>query len=49
MYATPMGGWVTYSIQNPLTKEMQTKLSYVVPIDQNQLIGCGCYVNAVWS
>lgn len=43
------GGWVTYSIQNPLTKEMQTKLSYVVPIDQNQLIGCGCYVNAVWS
>ena len=46
---TDGGGWVTYSIQNPLTKDMQTKLSYVVPIDENQLIGCGCYVNAVWS
>lgn len=43
------GGWVQYSIQNPLTKEVQTKLSYVVPIDQNQLVGCGCYVNAAWN
>ena len=43
------GGWVTYSITNPLTQEMQTKVSYVVPIDQDRLIGCGCYVNAQWS
>ncbi len=42
------GGWVTYSISNPLTQEVQTKLSYVVPIDQDRLIGCGCYVNAQW-
>jgi methyl-accepting chemotaxis protein len=42
------GGWVTYSITNPLTQEMQTKVSYVVPIDQDRLIGCGCYVNAQW-
>lgn len=43
------GGWVTYSILNPLTQEEQTKLSYVVPIDQDRLIGCGCYVNAQWA
>ncbi len=42
------GGWVTYSIDNPVTKEVQTKLSYVVPIDPERLIGCGCYVNAQW-
>ena len=42
------GGWVTYSISNPLTQEVQTKLSYVVPIDPDRLIGCGCYVNAQW-
>jgi methyl-accepting chemotaxis protein len=43
------GGWVTYSISNPLTGEVQTKLSYVVPIDQDRLIGCGCYVNSQWT
>lgn len=39
------GGWVKYSITNPLTQEVQTKLSYVVPIDDRLLVGCGCYVN----
>ena len=43
------GGWVTYSISNPISQEVQTKLSYVVPIDQDRLIGCGCYVNAQWA
>ena len=43
------GGWVTYSISNPLTNDVQTKLSYVVPIDQDRLMGCGCYVNAQWA
>ncbi len=43
------GGWVTYSISNPLTQEVQTKLSYVVPIDPNYAVGCGCYVNAQWT
>ncbi len=42
------GGWVTYSISNPLTGEVQTKLSYIVPVDQDRVIGCGCYVNAQW-
>lgn len=43
------GGWVTYSIQNPLTQEMQTKLSYVAPVDGERLVGCGCYVNSSWT
>nr|WP_315490847.1 methyl-accepting chemotaxis protein [uncultured Rhodoferax sp.] len=42
---TDGGGWVKYSITNPLTQEVQTKLSYVVPIDDRLLVGCGCYVN----
>jgi methyl-accepting chemotaxis protein len=42
------GGWVKYAITNPLTGEVQGKSSYVVPIDDNQLIGCGCYLNADW-
>lgn len=46
---TDDGGWVTYSISNPLTGEVQTKLSYVVPYDQDRLVGCGCYVNAQWA
>lgn len=39
------GGWVTYAINNPLNQKIQTKLSYVMPVDQNLLVGCGCYVN----
>ncbi len=40
------GGWISYSMPNPLTGRMQNKVSYIVPIDQEYLIGCGCYVNA---
>ena len=42
------GGWVTYSITNPLTGELQAKISYVVPLDDNRLLGCGCYLNSEW-
>jgi len=42
------GGWVTYTITNPLTGEIQGKSSYVMPLDDEQLIGCGCYLNAQW-
>jgi len=42
------GGWVTYSITNPLTGSVQAKISYVVPLDEDRLIGCGCYLNADW-
>jgi hypothetical protein len=42
------GGWVTYGITNPLTGELQGKSSYVMPLDDDWLIGCGCYLNAQW-
>jgi methyl-accepting chemotaxis protein len=42
------GGWVAYTMINPITGEMQSKSSYVVPIDQDRLLGCGCYVNSEW-
>ncbi|MDP2000343.1 MAG: methyl-accepting chemotaxis protein [Rhodoferax sp.] len=42
------GGWVTYAITNPLTGVVQAKISYVKPLDEDRLIGCGCYLNADW-
>jgi methyl-accepting chemotaxis protein len=42
------GGWVNYTIINPLTHDTQSKTSYVVPIDDDRLIGCGCYLNSQW-
>ena len=42
------GGWVTYAITNPLTGNVQAKISYVMPLDDDRLIGCGCYLNADW-
>lgn len=41
-------GWVNYTITNPLTGEVQAKSSYVVPLDDEQLLGCGCYLNSEW-
>jgi methyl-accepting chemotaxis protein len=41
-------GWVNYVITNPVTGESQAKSSYVVPLDDDRLLGCGCYVNAAW-
>jgi len=42
------GGWVNYVITNPVSRETQAKTSYVVPLDQQNLLGCGCYLNAEW-
>ncbi len=42
------GGWVNYTITNPFNGEVQAKSSYVMPLDDNCLIGCGCYLNAQW-
>jgi len=42
------GGWVSYSILNPATGELQEKSSYVMPLDDERLIGCGCYLNPQW-
>lgn len=42
------GGWVNYVITNPVTRETQAKTSYVVPLDDLHLLGCGCYLNPQW-
>jgi len=42
------GGWVNYVITNPVTGETQAKTSYVVPLDDEHLLGCGCYLNSQW-
>jgi methyl-accepting chemotaxis protein len=45
---TEQGGWVNYTIVNPVTGDVQGKSSYVIPIDDDRLIGCGCYLNTQW-
>lgn len=42
------GGWVNYTITNPVTLDVQAKSSYVVPLDEDRLLGCGCYMNMEW-
>lgn len=39
-------GWVEYSITNPASGSVQTKMSYVHAID-NVYLGCGVYMNLV--
>jgi len=41
------GGWVEYNIVNPVTGDVRGKSSYVMPIDDNLLIGCGAYRSAL--
>lgn len=37
------GGWVEYTIVNPVTKDVRGKASYILPIDNQLLVGCGAY------
>ena len=37
------GGWVEYNIVNPTTGDVRGKSSYVLPLDDDRLIGCGAY------
>ena len=37
------GGWVEYNMLNVNTGDVQGKTSYVIPIDDNHLIGSGAY------
>jgi len=41
------GGWVDYNIVNPVTGEVKGKTSYVLPVDEQRLIGVGAYRSAV--
>lgn len=42
------GGWVNYTITNPVSQAVQAKSSYVMPLDDRRLLGCGCYMNERW-
>ena len=37
------GGWVRYELVNPATGQMTVKESYVCQVDDQTLLGCGCY------
>ncbi|MDT8991867.1 methyl-accepting chemotaxis protein [Curvibacter sp. APW13] len=37
------GGWVEYTIVNPVTRDVRAKASYILPLDQQLLVGCGAY------
>jgi hypothetical protein len=41
------GGWVEYNIVNPLTGTVRGKSSYVLPLTDDLLIGCGAYRSAL--
>jgi len=43
------GGWVEYNIINLVTGDVRGKASYVLPLDDQRLIGCGAYRSAVRS
>ncbi|MFZ6672812.1 methyl-accepting chemotaxis protein [Undibacterium sp. Xuan67W] len=37
------GGWVDYTILNPTTQKVDAKTSYIVPISEDLVLGCGIY------
>jgi methyl-accepting chemotaxis protein len=37
------GGWVEYNIINLVSGDVRSKSSFVLPIDNNMLVGCGAY------
>jgi methyl-accepting chemotaxis protein len=37
------GGWVEYSALNPLTGDVRDKVSYVLPLSDDLVVGCGAY------
>ena len=40
------GGWVDYSIENPVTKKVEWKSSYIERVSEDIVIGCGVYKSA---
>jgi len=41
------GGWVEYNIINMVTGDVRGKSSFIMPIDDKRLMGCGAYRSAV--
>lgn len=39
-------GWIDYQIVNPVNSQVQPKASFIVRLDADQVIGCGCYRHA---
>jgi signal transduction histidine kinase len=37
------GGWVDYDFVNPLDGRVAPKTSYVVPVSDDLVLGCGVY------
>jgi methyl-accepting chemotaxis protein len=38
-----VGGWVDYTIINPVTHKIETKSSYIEPLSDDMVLGCGVY------
>lgn len=43
------GGWVEYNIINPVTGQVRAKSSFVAPLPNGLIIGCGAYRSAMKS
>ena len=41
------GGWVEYNIVNPVSGDVRGKSSYVLPLSDELLVGCGAYRSAL--
>jgi signal transduction histidine kinase len=41
------GGWVEYNIVNPVTGDVRGKSSFVIPVGDDLLLGCGAYRSAI--
>jgi methyl-accepting chemotaxis protein len=39
----PAGGWIDYRIVNPVSGQVQDKVSYVQQLDEDLVVGCGIY------
>lgn len=37
------GDWVDYEVVNPVTKVVDEKTSFILPLGQTQVIGCGVF------
>jgi hypothetical protein len=40
------GGWVDYTIVNPVTRKVESKTSYIEPVSAGLVLGCGVYKTA---
>ena len=43
------GGWVNYALRLDHESEQRQKMSYVMPLSAELLIGCGCHINPGWQ